>query len=122
MLHGKEILLNFATEGYTKIERILINTLKFQRLMKTSNILQVFGKTVTSYDGWNGDHNSITVSKISFNEESNEIIFSGIHRSWGREMSIYIPKDKAEELLEKGKASVDYTIDHCSITKEWQIL
>lgn len=89
--------------------------------MKTTiSILEIFGKTITSYDGWNGDHKSIKITSVSFNEESDEFKFSG-PGYWGNELSIWVPKSKVEELFETGKASTENTIDHCSIVKEWTI-
>jgi len=85
-----------------------------------TNIIAIFGKVLNSYDSWNGDHKTITISKIEFIAESNEFKFSGIGY-WGNEQNIYVPKEKVEVLLETGRASSDTTIDHCSIRKEWSM-
>ena len=82
---------------------------------------EIFGKEISSYDGWNGDHKTITIDGISFCKESNEIIFTGKGYR-GNEQKVYVPILIVDELMEKGKASATYEIDHCVIRKEWEFI
>lgn len=80
-------------------------------------LAEIFGKSLTSYDSWNGDHKVIKVSSISITEDGKEIIFSG-KGYWGNEQKIYVPADQVDELLEMNSITLSNTIDHCSVNKE----
>lgn len=77
---------------------------------------EIFGKCLSSYDSWNGDHKVIKVENITITDDSKEIIFSG-KGYWGRK-KIYVDIDRVDQLLEIGFITESSTIDHCSVSKE----
>lgn len=83
-------------------------------------LTEIFGMTISSYDSWNGDHTTLKVESISVTDSKTEIVFAG-KGYWGNRQHIYVPIEKVDELMEKGKASRSTTIDHCDVTKEWKI-
>lgn len=87
--------------------------------MKT--LSYIFNKKVSVYDGWNGSHTTVTVNTIGITEDGKEIVFSGIGY-WGNIQKVYIPAELADVLIESGKATTSYEIDHCNIEKSWTIL
>ena len=78
---------------------------------------EIFGKSLSSYDSWNGDHKVIKVENITITDDSKEIIFSG-RGYWGNEQKIYVDIDRVDQLLEIGFITKSSTIDHCSVAKE----
>lgn len=77
---------------------------------------EIFGKCLSSYDSWNGDHKVIKVENITITDDSNEIIFSG------KGKKIYVDIDRVDQLLEIGFITMSSIIDHCSVTKEIKFL
>ena len=92
--------------------------LNLYTIMKLS---EIFGKTISSYDSWNGDYKTLKVECITITDDAREIRFAG-HGRWGTMQTIYCPIDKVDELMETGKASTSTTIDHCNVSMEWCIL
>ena len=82
---------------------------------------EIFGKTISYYNSWNGLNRIIKVDCITIADDASEIRLSGLGR-WGTTQIIYIPIDKVDELMETGRASTFTTIDHCNVSKEWCIL
>lgn len=82
-------------------------------------LTEIFGKAISQYDSWNGDHKTIQVETIAMVDK--EIIITG-KGYYGNTQRIYIPSDLFENLLESGKAESRNEIDHCIVTKEWRIV
>lgn len=78
---------------------------------------EIFGKSLSSYDSWNGDHKVIKVENITITDDSKEIIFSG-KGYYGNEQKIYVSIARVDQLLEIGFITMSSIIDHCPITEE----
>lgn len=83
-----------------------------------NSITSIFGKVLSYYDSFNGDRETVTISKIELAD--NSFIFSGVGY-WGNEQKIYVPMGKVDTLIETGKATSETTIDHCFVTTEWSL-
>ena len=82
---------------------------------------QIFGKTLSSYDSWNGDHKVIKVESITITDDSKEIVFSG-KGYYGNTLNVYVPINMVDMLMETKQIAISNTIDHCHVTKEIVIL
>lgn len=82
---------------------------------------EIFNKKVSVYDEWNGSNTQVTVSSMGITEDGKEIYFSG-KSYWGNMEKVYIPIELADTLVETGKATNSYEIDHCTIGKTWAII
>lgn len=82
---------------------------------------EIFGKFLSSYDSWNGDHKVIKVEHICLTDDAQEIMFSG-KGYWGNFQKIYVPIDRVDQLLEIKSITMSDTIDHCSVCREVKFL
>ncbi|RLT77099.1 hypothetical protein D7V95_05090 [bacterium J10(2018)] len=80
--------------------------------------LAVIGKTLFTYDSWNGSSMTIVVDGIEILTDS--VLFTG-KNNWGNRSGIYVGKEYLEELIATGAAVQHNTIDHCDVTTSWTL-
>lgn len=78
--------------------------------------LALIGKSLYTYDSWNGSSMSIEIDGIEVLSDS--ILCTG-KNFWGNRSGIYIDKSCLEELIATKKAIRHRTIDHCDVTTSW---
>ena len=81
---------------------------------------EIFGKSISYYDEFNGDRKSVKISCISSTEDNKHICFSGMGR-WGKEIKIYVPIEVVDYLITSRVASTAHEIDHCTCLTTWTI-
>ena len=81
---------------------------------------ELFGKSISYYDEFNGDRKSVKISCISSTEDNKNICFSGIDRC-GKEKKIYVPIELVDYLMKSRVASTTHEIDHCICLATWTI-
>lgn len=76
------------------------------------------GKTLYSYDSWDGSSMTIVVEKVDLLNDS--ALFTGKNH-WGGISGIYVELEYLKELLDKGCESRHNTIERCDVVTSWKI-
>ena len=78
----------------------------------------VVGRSLFTYDSWNGSSMTITVEGVEILDKS--IHFTGPN-CWGNRSGIYVDKDSLEELIATGEATKYNTIERCNVQINWKL-
>lgn len=105
--------LNKITETHVLVFQLDSLSPELEHLRKS-----VVGRSLFSYNSWNGSSMTITVDGVEILD--NSILFTGPN-GWGNRSGIYVDKECLEELIATGEATKHDTIERCDIQTNWKL-